>query len=201
MDFLLELVLQHADMAPFFVFGLLLLAGLNVPISEDALILGSALLAAERPHLLVPLFVAIYSGAYLGDLVCYGIGRRFGPKLWKLPGFERVVPFRHVHAIGNFYARYGAGVLLVGRFIPFGVRNVLLLTAGLGRMPFWRLALVDLLAATVSCSFYFWLYYSYGLPVVRAVSDSQLALFAVAIAVAALVLARRYLLGRLQRAS
>jgi membrane protein DedA with SNARE-associated domain len=200
MDLVLQLVHQHAHAAPFLVFGLLMLAGLNVPISEDALILASALLATEHHDLLVSLFVALYSGAYLSDLVCYWLGRRFGPRLWRLPGFSRVVPFRHVHGLGHFYTRYGVGVLLVGRFIPFGVRNGLLLTAGLGRMPFLRLAVTDLVAATVSCSFYFWLYYTYGRSVVRAVADSQIALFFAAAVVILVLLVRRYLLKRLDQA-
>lgn len=200
MDSILELVNQHAHAAPYIVFGLLMLAGLNLPVSEDALILASALLATKHPDLLPALFLAVYSGAYLSDLVCYGLGRRFGPRLWRLKVFDRLVPFRHVHGVGRFYSRYGVGVLLVGRFIPFGVRNALLLTAGLGRMPFWRLALTDLVAATLSCSFYFWLYYSYGLTVVGAVADSQLALFAVALAAVAFILVRRYMLKRLDQA-
>jgi membrane protein DedA with SNARE-associated domain len=83
--------------------------------------------------------------------------------------------------------------LLVGRFIPFGVRNGLLLTAGLGRMSFVRLATVDLVAATLSCGFYFWLYFTYGRAAVSAVAESQLALFIAVGAVVALLLARRFL--------
>jgi membrane-associated protein len=199
MDSALALVHQHADAAPLVVFLLLMLAGFNVPVSEDAVILASALLANERRDLLVPLFLAVYAGAYLGDLVCYSLGRRFGPALWRIPGFERLVPWRHVESLQGFYRRYGMGVLLLGRFVPFGVRNALLLTAGLGRMPRLRLALVDLVAATLSCGSYFWLYFSYGREVLGAVARSQVALFAVVIVVVALVLTRKWLTRRLER--
>lgn len=200
MDTVLALVHQHADYAPWIVFGLLMLAGLNIPVSEDAMILGSALLATERPDLLVELFFAVYAGAYLSDLVCYGLGRRFGPSLWRLPGFERVVHKKHIKTLSQFYARWGVWVLLVGRFIPFGVRNGLLLTAGLGRLHFGRLAAVDLIAATMSCGFYFWLYFSYGRAVVDAVARSQLALFGIVAVVVILLIVRSRLMKRLDKA-
>lgn len=198
MEDLIQFVHLHADSAPWIVFGLLMLAGLNIPVSEDAMILCSALLATERPDLTVSLFIALYAGAYLSDLVCYWMGRTVGPRLWSLPLFERVVPRSHVQALKRFYDRYGMRVLLIGRFIPFGVRNGLLLTAGLSKMSFVRLALVDLLAATLSCSFYFWLYMTYGRLVIQAVATSQLALLAVAGVVVALLLLRRRFMRRLE---
>jgi membrane-associated protein len=199
MESVLALVQQHAELAPFVVFGLLVLAGFNLPISEDAMILGSALLASERPDLLPQLLLAVYAGAYLGDLICYTLGRRFGPALWRIPGFERLVPARYVLKLSTFYTRYGVWLLLVGRFVPFGVRNALLLTAGLGRMPFWRLALTDLVAATFSCGASFWLYFTYGQVVVEKIAQSQLALLAGAACVIALFMARKRLVGRLER--
>lgn len=195
MTSLTDLIMQNAEYAPWIVFGLLILAGFNVPISEDAMVLGSALLATQRPDLLWPLFIAVYSGAYLSDLICYGLGRRFGPALWKLPGFEKIVPRHHIENLGRFYERYGVLTLFVGRFIPFGVRNGLLLTAGLGGMRFSRLALADLGAATVSCSFFFWLYYTFGESVIDAVRKSNYAIIGlVVIAVILLALRKRMML-------
>lgn len=199
MDSLVVLVHQHADLAPWIVFGLLLLAGFNVPISEDAVIFGSALIASERVDLLVPLLVALYSGAVLGDLVCYGIGRRFGPRLWKLQVFERLVPWRHVQGLGRFYQRYGVAVLLVGRFVPFGVRNALLLTAGLGRLPFLRLVGVDLVAAMGSCGASFFLYLTYGRAALELVARSQVGLAVLVGVVVLALVARKLLLRRLDR--
>ena len=43
---------QNADIAPWLIFGLLLLAGLNIPVSEDGMLFVSALLATQRPDLL-----------------------------------------------------------------------------------------------------------------------------------------------------
>jgi len=198
MHSLIDLVTQNAEYAPFIVFGLLILAGFNVPISEDAMVLASALLATQRPNLLWPLFIAVYSGAYLSDLICYGLGRRFGPALWRLPGFEKVVPRRHIENLSKFYERYGVLTLFVGRFIPFGVRNGLLLTAGLGGMQFSRLALADLGAATISCSFYFWLYYTFGEHMIDAVRKSNYAIIALVVVVVVVLALRKRLMQRLE---
>ena len=36
----------------------------------------------------------------------------------------------------GFYKKYGALTLVIGRFIPFGVRNAIFLTSGISKMPF-----------------------------------------------------------------
>ena len=53
-----------------------------------------------------------------------------------------------VNQISDFYKKYGMITLMGGRFIPFGVRNALFLTAGLGKMNFFKFALSDLIACT-----------------------------------------------------
>lgn len=196
METIIEFVQQNADYAPILVFALLLLAGLNVPISEDGLIFVSALISRERPDLLVPLIVATLSGAYLGDAACYMLGRKFGPTIWKHPWFKRMVPPKTVRRIASFYDRYGILTIVVGRFIPFGVRNGLFLTAGLGKMAWARFLLSDLVAACISIGFYFWLYHRFGPTVIEAVRQGNLVIFGVAVCAVATALVRLWLKRR-----
>jgi membrane protein DedA with SNARE-associated domain len=170
-------------------------------VSNRERIFGSAVLASRRPDLLWSMFLACYLGAYLSDLVCYWLGRHYGPRLWRLKGFGRVVPQRHVKALARFYDRYGVRTLFVGRFVPFGVRNGLLLTAGLSQMRFIRLALADLGAATLSVSFFFWLYFTYGAKVIGIVQQSNLTLFIIAVLVALLFFVRRRLMRKMDAAA
>lgn len=199
MDVALDFIRQHADHAPWLIFGLFMLAGLNIPVSEDALIFLSALLAATRPDLLWPLYIAMFSGAYLSDVVCYGLGRQLGPAIWESRRFRKMVKRERVTQMQQFYAKYGAATLFVGRFIPFGVRNALFLTAGMSHMHALKFLLADLAAATISCNVYFWLYYVYGTRVVGWVKDGNLFIFVAAMIVATAFFGRRWYLDRKTR--
>jgi membrane protein DedA with SNARE-associated domain len=160
--------------------GLLLLAGLNIPVSEDLMLLTAALLAQQRPDLVWQLFAGVFVGAYLSDLICYGLGRTLGPKLWKIKWFAKMVDRAHVDKIGGFYERFGPLTLLVGRFIPFGVRNALFLTAGLSKMRFAKFAISDFIAATITCGLYFWLYFTYGEAIIDVIKQSNVVIFSIA---------------------
>ena len=96
-----------------------------------------------------------------------------------------------VDKVGGFYEKYGILTLVLGRFIPFGVRNALFLTAGLSKMNFLKFALSDLLAATITCSLYFWLYYTYGEAMVDIIKQSNVVIFSVAAVVVVFFLIKR----------
>ena len=176
----IESNIQYAHLI---VFGALLLAGLNIPISEDAMLFISAVLASSHGEYLPHLFIGVYMGAYLSDLICYALGRFFGPKLFEIRFFANMVPPDRIQKIHTFYEKYGIVTLLIGRFIPFGVRNGLFLTAGLGQMNFIKFALSDLTACTISTVTFFTLYYHYGGSVIEYVKEGNLIVFSVAAAV------------------
>ena len=196
MDALFELIHSYVLWAPYIIFFLLLLAGFNVPISEDLMVFISATMAAKYPEHLFSFFIAVYLGAYFSDLICYGLGRTLGPKLWNIRFFANMVSKEKVDKISGFYRRYGAGTLLIGRFIPFGVRNGLFLTAGLGKMNFKKFSLYDGIACTISVIGYFTLYYIYGKTVMEYVQKANRVIFAVAIVALVFWLWHRYRLKK-----
>lgn len=163
MDAILLFLSENAQYAHWIVFGALMLAGLNVPISEDLMIIFSAGLAATIvPENTYKLFIAVFLGAYLSDLVCYWLGRYFGPKLWNISWFSKSFDRKRIDQIHRYYAQYGFFTLLLGRFIPFGIRNCLFLTAGLGKMHFGKFALSDGIACMLSNTVLFILAYHVG---------------------------------------
>lgn len=180
MEELIQVIQANVQYAHLIIFGALLLAGLNIPVSEDAMIFISAVLASRFPEFLPRLFIGVYMGAYLSDLICYTLGRKLGPKLFEIKFFANMVPPERIQKIHNYYEQYGVVTLLVGRFIPFGVRNGLFLTAGLGKMDFVKFALADLLACTISTVVFFTLYYNFGNSVVEFVKDSNIFIFSIA---------------------
>lgn len=163
MDTITNLVFEHAPYAHWIVFSALMLAGINVPISEDLMIIISAILAATVvPENTLILFLAVFLGCYISDWVSYWIGRLLGRKLWDIRWFARTVPLKKLEQAQNFYAKYGFWTLLIGRFIPFGVRNCLFITAGMGKMPFGRFLLSDGIACILSNTTLFTIAYMLG---------------------------------------
>ena len=127
-DIMIESMAQwlaiHADYAPFFVFGLLLLTGCSFPISEDALVIASGVLASTvMPEQTAPLFAAVFLGSYLSDWIAYWIGRLLGTKLTCLPMLRRTLSAERKRVVERFFHRYGVLTLFIGRMIPFGVRK------------------------------------------------------------------------------
>ena len=183
MDTLLQFILEHAQYAHWIVFGALMLAGFNVPISEDLMIILSAVLAATVvPENTALLFLGVFLGCYLSDWVCYWIGRRLGPKLWNFSWFARTFDRKRLDQIHCYYEKYGFWTLVIGRFIPFGVRNCLFLTAGLGKMSFPKFILSDGIACIISNATLFTIAYYAGknyTPLIQFLKTFNLFIFAV----------------------
>lgn len=178
MEHLTELIRDNLQYAPYITFTALLLAGIGLPISEDALIFINAVLASDYPKYIPWLYLGLLTGGYLSDFIPYFLGKKFGHKLWDFPRVERLVPKKKVSHIYHFYKKYGVFTLIFGRFIPFGVRNALFFTAGLVKMKFLKFVLADLLAASISITFFFTIYYKFGPDVIRYVKKGNLILIA-----------------------
>lgn len=163
MDIFLPFIQSHAPHAHWVIFGFLMLAGLNFPISEDLLIAIAGVLASTFvPENTYKLFIAVFLGAYLSDWLVYWMGRLWGAKLWRIRWFARLFRPTKLRQIESYYQKYGVLTLLVGRFIPFGVRNCLFAAAGIGRMRFWKFAVTDGIACLISNAMLFLLAYFCG---------------------------------------
>ena len=64
--------------------------------------------------------------------------------------------------IKQFYEKYGLWTLVVGRFIPFGVRNCIFMSSGMSKLHFGKFILMDAVACAVWCSSLFYLFYTLG---------------------------------------
>jgi membrane protein DedA with SNARE-associated domain len=71
------------------------------------------------------------------------MGRFVGRKLLLSPFFSKFINTQRIEKIERFCQKYGPITYIVVRFIPFGVRNCLFLSAGFSRVSFWRFALFD----------------------------------------------------------
>ncbi|NYT46772.1 MAG: VTT domain-containing protein [Candidatus Methanofishera endochildressiae] len=93
--------------------------------------------------------------------------------------------------VSTYYQKYGVITLIIGRFIPFGIRNALFLTAGLGKMNFIKFALSDLLACTISTLSFFTLYFHYGDSVISYIKQGNIVIFALLFIVLSVVWYRK----------
>ena len=183
----------HLATAPFAIFGLLILAGFFIPISEDLMILLGGLLAARHPEIMPSVFVAIVLGAYTSDVICYALmGRYLGSKLFQTAFFSRMLPPQKLEKIQLFYKRYGIPTLFFGRFIPFGVRNALFFSAGLSKMGVLKFMLTDFLACLLNALLYFTLYYQIGKSVLESVETAKQVLLALTLLVVLAFLLKKY---------
>ena len=163
MESLIEWVLGHADYAHWYIFGAILLAGFNIPISADLLIvIGGFLAATAVPHHLWHLYFAIFLGCYFSAWIAYGFGRFLGDRFNKYRWFNRLMPTARLEKIQRFYSKHGLWTLLLGRFIPFGIRNCIFMSSGMSRVSFLKFALWDLLACLTWTSVSFYFFYVLG---------------------------------------
>src|ERR1700722_3785764 len=163
MDTYIAFICEYAPQAPWVIFGLLMLAGLNVPISEDILLLtGGALAGSCNPDDIPALFIWTYAGCWISAWEAYWLGRWLGPKLYQIPWFNYLLSRERVERLHVYYERFGIFTFIVGRFIPGGVRNALFITAGLGKMPFHKFILRDGFASLISSSVLFYIGYLLG---------------------------------------
>jgi len=163
MEFISDVLNHSTEYLHFISFGLLLLAGFNLPVSEDLVFIISASIAATSiPENKVYIFIGCFMGAYLSDIIAYSLGRFLGPKIFEIPFLNKMVPISKLERIKHYFEKYHTKTLFFGRFIPFGVRNVMFLTAGLTKLNFYRFMIVDFLALCCTSTILFTLGYSFG---------------------------------------
>lgn len=159
MESLLLWLCEHSESAPLIIFWMLVVAGFSLPISEDLLLIASGVLASTvMPERTIHLLAAVIFGSYLSDWIAYGIGRLFGDKIYAMKWFAGS---KKEH-LQTFYRKYGFWALMIGRCIPFGLRNGVFMTAGAGKMPFGKFLLIDGFACALFSTVLFYLAYVCG---------------------------------------
>jgi len=161
MQAMIDWIVQYEQMAPWLIFFGAILAGLYIPISIDVLLIAAALLAAEViPEMFWELYISVTAGCYCSALLCYWVGRIAGNHLIKFRWFQKLFPEKRREKIRLFYQKRGFLTVLIGRFIPFGVRNGIYTTAGMTKTSFTKFALSDLVACTTWSSLFFYLFHT-----------------------------------------
>lgn len=163
MEHLKEIIIHHAPHAHWYIFVAIILAGFNIPFSADLLILIAAILAATVvPEHTWLLFFSILFGCYFSAMCAYWLGRLIGTALSKRKFFLKLFSVQRLSKIKKFYNKYGLWTLVIGRFIPFGVRNCIFMSSGMSKLHFGKFVLMDALACMLWCSTCFYLFFALG---------------------------------------
>ncbi len=162
-DSILLFASNHAETSHWFFCLLILLGGLNVPISEDVvLITAGALTCTYCPDLAPTQFTWLLLTCWVAAWESYWIGRLVGPKLYSIKWFSPIFNPQRIAKLHYYYNKFGVFTFIIGRFIPGGVRNCLFMSSGLGKMPFSLFILRDLPACLISVTFLYFLGYAFG---------------------------------------
>jgi membrane protein DedA with SNARE-associated domain len=163
MEAFFSYICEHANQAHWIIFCLLLLAGFNLPISEDIMLIGGGAIASTCiPDHALRLYIWIFLGSYLSAWIAYWIGRLLGPTLYHIPLFQSIITPHRLDILRHYYAKFGIFTFIVGRFIPGGMRNALFMSSGLTKMPFFLFILRDGIACLISSSILFNIGYQFG---------------------------------------
>lgn len=105
----------------------------------------AGLLASQgffNPWVLIPLVTV---AAILGDNVGYWFGRKVGIRLFLRPD-SRFLKHRHLERAKDFYDKYGARAIVLGRFVPI-VRTFAPIVAGVVEMNYRTFVMYNILGA------------------------------------------------------
>ena len=165
-DTLFTYACENASYAHWIIFSLLLLSGLNIPISEDIILLGGGAIAStclpKGQGAALHLYFWIFLGCYLAAWEGYWIGRLLGPKLYQFSLFRSLLTQKRMERLRSYYAKYGIFTFIIGRFCPGGVRSALFISSGLTKMPFGLFILRDGFACLLSTSVLFSIGYHFA---------------------------------------
>jgi len=89
----------------------------------------------------------LFIAAFAGNLLGYWIGRRAGPSLFRREN-SRIFKKKYIDHTEEFFNRYGAAAIILGRFIAI-VRTFITVLAGAGKMDFRRYTLYSAIGAAL----------------------------------------------------
>lgn len=119
--------------------------GFGIPAPGQTLLIAAAASTAVRTRPPIgQLLIIAFLAAVLGSSLGYLLGRRSGRSL--LRRFR--VDERHLQRVEQGFARYGGGLIVIGRFFD-GLRQLNSIAAGILEMPWWTFTLYNALGAAL----------------------------------------------------
>jgi membrane protein DedA with SNARE-associated domain len=135
------------------IFVMIYLESMGSPVPGETGVIAASLLAARGEFSIAAVYVAVLSGAILGDSTGYLIGRLGGNALLRRFGPRIGLTAERLDTIEDRFAKGGLWIVMVARFIPL-MRQVNGLLAGSLAMPFHRFLMAQTTGAVLWTSIY-----------------------------------------------
>jgi membrane protein DedA with SNARE-associated domain len=192
-----------------FLIGMMLLSSIGLPFPEEATLVSVGVLAymGANPDRFPPPFpgaphvnanhVAIiaFFAVFTSDFLIYGIGRKFGRKIFQLKPLRKVLSAENLLRIENWTQKYGAYACGIFRFTP-GIRFPGHLACGILKFPIWKFAVIDGIAAMISVPTQILLLAHFGEPILKFLKQFKLIVLGLLILLLLIFLYKKYFTKR-----
>lgn len=143
------------------IVGILLVCGLGIPVPEDITLLVAGLLAANEKITLIGAMIAGFLGVLSGDMVLFSMGRKYGKRVFQLPGLRRIFTPPRILMAEQKIRSNGPFICFIARFLP-GLRSAIFATSGALGVRLSMFVLLDGLAALLSVPLWVYVGYWFG---------------------------------------
>jgi len=194
--------------------GFMFLSAFGLPIPEEVVLISAGFVGymSLNPEQFPPppgatdkvnvywLAVIAFVAVMASDFLIYYLGRRFGPRLFKVRWFARMMPEKTLQKIRQWMWEYGSWTVIVFRFTP-GVRFPGHLTCGAMGVSPWRFIAIDWIAAGLSVPTQVLLVSFYGKFILQYFTRFKIYFFSTLGAIVLLYFALKYLNRRKEAAA
>lgn len=178
--------------------GVLLAAGMGLPLPEDIPLMVGGLLSAQGVTNVYLVFGLAYVSILVGDFMIFSMGRRLGPKALQKPWAAKVLTPRRQEQLNQHFRKHGPLTIVVARHMA-GLRAPAFLMAGVARMSPLKFILSDAFGACLSVPLFIFVGYKFGEnleEILQRIKQYQLAAGGVAAALVLVTLLVRRILKR-----
>jgi len=131
------------------IFILLILGDIGLPFPEDATLILSGFLMAQKVTKPLPTLIVVYGGLLLTDFSLYWVGKKYGRKVIEHKRFRRILSAERLLTLEEKFKKWGIYVVFVGRHF-LGIRAQIFLAAGVMRMATLKFIMADAASAILT---------------------------------------------------
>jgi membrane protein DedA with SNARE-associated domain len=143
------LVSQYGYLMVALIVGVLLASGFGLPFPEDVPLLAAGVLCHLEVMSLWTMIPLVFAAVLGADCCLYFLGRRYGHVVQRLPFLRRYLTQERLAKAQLAFHNHGGKSLFIGRFLP-GLRAPIFFSAGVFKIPFWKMLAFDGAAALIS---------------------------------------------------